>query len=188
MTLLERIEGAFAHREMPAETVQLEGRFQIDSDVEDALWFRGRDWHTLTCEDWHAHHWGVFFFLPAAFAYYLPSLLDLTIQNPKGYPDLAVDAVFQELDRSPGAENLDVRLIDRYSVLRDEEFEAVKQWLLFACENIPDAFWGAAVSGPGDGFGRVFDTIDLLQKETAARRSKRARPSNSSGQDAATAK
>lgn len=188
MTLLERIERAFAHREMPAETVQLEGMFQIDSDVDDALCLKGRDWHELTCEHWRAHYCGLYHLSPEAFAYYLPSLLVLTVQDPKNYPDLAVDALFLDLDRSCGAEHLDAHLIDRYSVLTNEEYEAVKQWLLFACENIPDAFWGAAVSGPGDGFGRVFDTIDLLQKETAARRSKPAQASGASGQDAATAK
>ena len=165
MTLQQRIEKAFAHRRIPAEVVEMEGRFQIDSDVEDALWFKGRDWHVLTVEDWHRRHLGFYFLSPEAFAYYLPSLLILTILNPKDYPGLAVDSFLWQLDRSPGPENLDPPLIDRYSVLNDEEFNAIKEWLLFACESVPQAFGGAAASGPGDGFGRVFDTLELLQKE-----------------------
>ena len=43
MSLIKKIEAAFAHRQMPAEVVNMEGRYQIDSDVDDALWFQGRD-------------------------------------------------------------------------------------------------------------------------------------------------
>jgi hypothetical protein len=31
-------------------------------------------------------------------------------------------------------------------------------------------FYGTAASGPGDGFGRAFETIDSLQKETELQR------------------
>jgi hypothetical protein len=165
MTLQEKIEKVFAHRQLPAEVVNMEGRFQIDSDIEDGLWFKGRDWHELTREDWHRRHWGFYFLSPDAFAYYLPSLLTLTILNPRDYPGLAVDSFLSELDRSSGAENLDKPLIDRYSVLNNEEFNAIKEWLLFACESFPQVFHGCAASGPGDGYGRVFDTLDLLQKQ-----------------------
>jgi hypothetical protein len=170
MTLQEKIENAFAHRRIPTEVVEMEGRLQFDSDVEDAIWFKRRDWHDLTREDWHQHHWGFHFFSPEGFAYLLPSLLLLTILNPKEYPGLAVDSFLSQLDRSQGAENLETHLINRYSLFNEEEFNTIKEWLLFACESFPQLFHGAAASGPGDGFGRVFDTVDLLQKTSTSQR------------------
>ena len=68
MSLIKKIEAAFAHRQMPAEVVNMEGRYQIDSDVDDALWFQGRDWRSLTRDDWEKRHWGVIFLSPHAFA------------------------------------------------------------------------------------------------------------------------
>lgn len=164
--LIDKIEKAFAHRPMPAEVVNMEGRSQIDSDVDDALWFQGRDWRGLTRDDWEKRHWGVIFLSPGAFAYYLPSLLVLAIQDPQHYPDLTIQSFMMELDRSPGKANWDPPLTDRFFGWSTEEYEAMKDWLLFASENIPGLFHGAAASGPGDGFGRAFETIDLLQKET----------------------
>lgn len=170
MTLEEKIVRAFAHREMPSETVEMAGRVQIDSDVEDGQWFAGHDWRELTCEDWRRRYCGFFFLSPQAFRYYLPSLLILTVRDPKQYPDLVIQSFLSELDRSPGSEYLDQRIMERYSELTQEEYAAIREWLLFACERIPEAFWGAAAAGPGDGFGRVFDTINLLEKETAQTR------------------
>lgn len=164
LKLIERIGKAFAHRPMPAEVVKMDGRFQIDSDIEDALWFAGRDWRDLNAENWRCHYSGLSYFSPEAFAYYVQSLLILTIQNPKHYPDLAVDSLVWELDSSPGIENLSPLATRRYYGFSDEEFEAIKEWLLWASENVSDVFSGAAVSGPGDGFGRAFDSIHLLQK------------------------
>ncbi|MFZ0747667.1 MAG: DUF6714 family protein [Terracidiphilus sp.] len=170
MNLVKKIEMAFARRCMPTEVIEPEQYIQFDSDVEEALWFAGRDWREITSKDWQDHSDAVHFLSPEAFAYYLPSLLILTIQNPKGYPDMAVDPLIGKLDRSPSVEGWNDSFSRRFLGLSSEEYEAIKEWLLFACENIPQAFWGAAASGPGDGFGRTFDTVDLLQKETELRR------------------
>lgn len=162
--LIKKIEQAFARRKSPTEVVKMEGRLQIDSDVEDGLWFQGRDWQEITKEDWENHHWGFSYLSPAALAYFLPSILTLTTRNPKDAPDLAVCSFVWELDSSPGIENLNPRSY-RYHELTDDEFDAVKEWLLWACESKPDVFRGNAVGGPGDGFGRAFDAIDLIHKE-----------------------
>jgi hypothetical protein len=163
--LIETIERAFGHRRIPAKVIEMEGRLQIDSDVEDALWFQDRNWHALTLEDWAKRHWGFGFFSPAGFAYYLPSILTLSLRNPKQYPDLAVQSFIWRLDRSTGLENLDPPLCGNYFELTNQEFEAIKEWMLWACEKIPHVFYGAASGGPGDGFGRAFDTLLLLQAE-----------------------
>jgi hypothetical protein len=88
----------------------------------------------------------------------------LSIRNPLNSPDLAVDSFVWQLDSSPGVENLNP-LSYRYLEFTDDEFDAVKEWLLWACENKPDVFRGNAVGGLGDGFGRAFDAIDLIHKE-----------------------
>jgi len=164
--LIAKIQTAFAHRKMPSEVIQMEGRFQIDSDVEDTLWFQGRDWREVTCDDWRQRYCAVHFLSPEAFAYYLPSLLILTLENP-GTPTLAFESIIYDLDRSPSTDGWPPRRADRFFGLRPEEYDVLKEWLLFACQNVPFFRWGDAASGPGEMFGRAFDTVDLLQKETA---------------------
>ena len=169
--LIERIERAFGHRSLPAKVIEVEGRVQIDSDIDDALWFQGRDWHDLTIEDWRQRHLGFGHMSPEGFAYYLPSVLTLTLRKPEQYPDLAVQSFLWQLDCSPGVDNLDPPVCQRYLEFTEEEFEAFKQWMLWACENVPHVFYGAASGGPGDGFGRALDTLILLQAEAEKYRS-----------------
>jgi len=97
-------------------------------------------------------------------------LLTLAIQDPQHYPDLAIQSFMMILDRSPGKANWDPPLTDRFLGWSTEEYEAMKDWLLFACENIFGIFYDAAASNPKDEFDRTFDTIDLLQKETESQR------------------
>lgn len=167
--LIGKIERAFAHRKTPPEVVEMEGRLQIDSDVEDGLWFQGRDWREISKEDWERRYCGLSYLSAEAFAYYLPSVLILPVRDPQNSPDLAVDSFVWQLDSSPGIENLSP-FCYRYFEFTDDEFDAVKEWLLSACENKPDAFYGMARNGPGDGFGRAFDAIDLLHKEVMKHR------------------
>jgi hypothetical protein len=168
--LINQIGRAFSHRQMPDEVIRMQGRIQIDSDVEDGLWFQGREWQDLTNADWEQRHWGLTYLAPKAFAYYLPSILVLAIQNPRGCPRVAVDSFVWQLDHGPGAENLDLPLCERYLEFTDDEFEAIKEWLLWACESLPDVFVGNARGGPGDGFGRALDTLHLLQAEAEMHR------------------
>ncbi|HET8823509.1 MAG TPA: hypothetical protein VFM77_00145, partial [Terriglobales bacterium] len=71
MTLAEKIEHVFSSRTRPAQVVP-DQVLQFDSDVEEALWFSGRDWRDLTWQDWQEHSCAFYFFRPEAFAYYLP--------------------------------------------------------------------------------------------------------------------
>jgi hypothetical protein len=151
---------------MPTEVVEPEAYIQFDSDVEDALAFAGKGWHEVTCEHWRKHYCAVNFLSPEAFAYFLPSLLTLTVQNPKEYPDLAVDSLINLLDRSPSTEGWNDHFSKRFLGLRSEEYEIMKEWLLFMCEKLADYGCEDAASGPGETFGRAFDTVALLQKET----------------------
>jgi hypothetical protein len=98
--LTDKIERVFSSRPMPAQVRLADGVLQLDSDVEEALWFSGRDWHELTWQDWQGHSCAIFFFDPEAFAYYLPSVLLLSAQNPSDSL-MAADSLINQLDCSP---------------------------------------------------------------------------------------
>lgn len=165
MISLEKIEKAFVRRSMPAEVVEPQEYIQFDSDVEDALWFAGKDWHDLTWKDWKEHCCAVHFFSRDAFAYYLPSVIYLSLQNPKDCM-LAADTVICDLDISPYVESWTNGVVHRYLGLYPEEYDLLKEWLLFICELPQYQGVGISASGPGELLGRAFDTVDLLQKET----------------------
>jgi hypothetical protein len=135
MNLAEKIERAFAGRRMPVDLVEPADLICPDSDVEDTLWFTGRDWHQITWQDWQAHSSAFYFFVPDAFAYYLPSLLLLSSQNP-GDTLMAADSLISELDRSPDPQWWTDGLVRRFLGLNSAELSVLKEWLLQVCEYI----------------------------------------------------
>ena len=168
MNLAEKIEHAFSSRPKPAQTID-DGILQLDSDVEEALWFSGRDWHQLTWQDWQEHSCAITFFNPEAFAYYLPSVLTLSTQNPSDSL-MAADSVISYLDQSPDPDGWIDGLVHHFLGLKLAELNVLKEWLLQICEYEAYRGVGIAASGPGEILGRVFDTVDLLQKEAERRR------------------
>jgi hypothetical protein len=167
MNLKKEIEQAFRNRPLPGCVYTLKPvdlSHGIDSDVEDTLWFAGRDWRTLTPEDWEKHNCATTFFEPEAFAYYLPSLMILTMERPSDGM-LAADSVIYNLDRSPGRDNWDPPLLRRYLLLSVEELEVLKEWLIELSNYVPYRGIGLASDGPGDQLGRAFDTVAALQEE-----------------------
>jgi hypothetical protein len=180
MKLAEKIERAFAGRPKPANVALADDVLQLDSDVEESLWFSGRDWHALTWKDWQEHSSAIFFFDAEAFAYYLPSILLLSAENPSQY-FTAADALITQLDRSPNADGWTVGFASQFLGLNSEELDALKEWLLQVCEYAPYKRWGIAASGLGDTFGRAFDTLDLLQEEIERRHLKNEPPTASGG-------
>jgi uncharacterized protein DUF6714 len=169
MKFAEKIERVFSSRSKPAQVRLADEIFQLDSDVEEALWFSGRDWHELTWQDWQEHSCAIFFFDPEAFAYYLPSVLILSVQNPSESLN-AADSLIAQLDQSPDAQGWTEGSVSRFLRLNPGELDVVKEWLLHVCDYDPYKRWGIAASGPGDSFGRAFDTLDLLQEEIKRRR------------------
>ena len=169
MNLTEKIERVFSSRPKPTEVRLADEVLQLDFEVEEALWFSGRDWRELTWQDWQEHGSAIYFFDPEAFVYYLPSLLLLSAENPSEVLDAAASLI-NELDQSPDPEGWTDGLIRRFMGLNSSELDVLKEWLLQVCEYAPYRGWGIAATGPGDTFGRAFDTMDLLQKEVERRR------------------
>jgi hypothetical protein len=168
MPLRGKIEKAFAYRPKPAEVVEMTGPYEFDSDVKQALWFSGHDWHDITWQDWQQRRVAILFLSNEAFAYFLPSVLLLSLQNPNEALAPA-ESLIWELDRSPSVEGWSSGFESRFLQLRLEEFDVLKRWLLEVCEFPPYLGWDLASSGPGETLGRAFDTLDLLQKEAERR-------------------
>lgn len=164
-TLRSRIEASFAHRQIPECAVDLAGRHQLDSDVEEGLWFSGRDWRNLRWTDWQEHPAAITYFSKEAFAYFLPSVLILSLDNPSEVLD-AAESLIWDLDRSPSIQGWDESFRRRLLGLYSREYEALKEWLLQICEYPPYRGWGTSASGPGDVFGRAYETTYLLQQES----------------------
>lgn len=148
---------------MPDAVIDSAECIQMDSDVEEALWFTGRDWHELTWRDWQEHSCAIYFFDSKAFAYYLPSLLLLSAQHPSEAL-MAADSVISQLDCSPDPDGWPEGVARRFLELNPAELDVLKEWLLQICEYPPYKRVGLTGSGPGDIFGRAFDTLDLLRK------------------------
>jgi hypothetical protein len=126
MNLTEKIEKAFASRPMPTQILDPSACKHFDSDVEDALWFTGRDWHDITWMDWEDHSWGMTYLWGEVFAYYLPSVLILSLQLPEE-PLLVADELIRRLDISPDVENLSPILTAQFLGLGSEEYDAIKE-------------------------------------------------------------
>jgi hypothetical protein len=164
----ERVERVFAHRTIPAEVVDMAELLQLDDDVEDAIWFTGRDWRDITWADWKEHYCSFYFFAPGAFAYYLPSILLLSAQNPN--EDLLVaDSLISQLDRTPNPEWWEETFVNRFFELNIEELALLKEWLVELCKHTTYMGVGISGSGPGDRFGRAYDTVNFIQQETKRR-------------------
>jgi len=133
MTLAEKIERVFSHRPKPTQVRLADEVLQLDFEVEEALWFSGRDWRQLTWQNWQEHSSAILFFDQEAFAYYLPSVLLLSAQNPNEWL-YAAFSLINELDRIPDAEGWTEDSISRFLILNAAELDVLKDWLLQICE------------------------------------------------------
>ena len=114
------------------------------------------------------HYVATSFFSKDAFAYYLPSLLLVSL-NDQNSVLMAAQSVIWDLDRTPSTEGWNDLFIEHFLGLRFNEYEAMKEWLLQLCEYPAYKRCGNAGSGPGDSFGRTYDTVVLLQQESVRR-------------------
>ena len=99
----------------------------------------------------------------------LPSVLVLSAQNLNDWLQ-AAESLIYDLDRAPDSEGWTEGFERRFLGLNPTELGVLKEWLLQLCEYDSYAGWGISASGPGDTFGRAFDTLDLLRKEVERRR------------------
>lgn len=156
MTLLTEIEQAFAHRQKPSKLIEMRG--PITPEQRDALWFGARDWREIGWADWDRHPDAFYAFVPEAFIYYLPSILVNTTKTPESWLQPA-DALLGILNRSPEVYHWDTFITTRLLGLEAKEYEVIKVWLL--------SLSSRADLIDEDGLVRAYETVDLLQRETA---------------------
>lgn len=172
MQLSERIAQTFGNRLKPATVTDPIDHLQLDSDIEDTLWFKGREWREISREDWQKRSAALSYFSKEAFVYYLPSVMLLAIAYPCERL-LPVQTLIWELDKAPNRDEWDPRFVDRFLNLSNEEYEILKEWLV-EISNCT-AYRGRRLAGAGVGetLGRAFDTVVLLQEEANRKRLKR---------------
>lgn len=153
MILKDRVVSAFNRRVMPP---RMELHTPSTTEELDLLWFNGQNWRNITFEDWRKHPDAFYFFTPEAFAYYLQSIICISLKHFQEwfYP---VDILLSILDRSPQVEYWDDFMLSRVGALYPEEYEVLKLWILWLSEN--------SQIYPNIDLGRVFDTVDLLENQ-----------------------
>jgi hypothetical protein len=157
MTLHDHIVKAFSNRVMPPRVSTYKPSSSEDNDL---LWFNGKNWQEITFEDWRTHPEAFHFFKPDAFAYYLQSIICISLENPQKwfYP---ADSLLQVLDRSPVVEYWDDFILSRLRVLYPEEYAVLKEWVIWLTDY-------HQIYASID-FERVFDTLHLLENEAKSR-------------------
>jgi len=130
MNFIERVERVFASRKMPVELVGRVEPGSYSSDEQHALWFAQRDWRSLTSEDWIKHGDAVFRFTHEAFAYYLPSLLKISIEAPDKWLN-AASAIVTLLESGSALENWGYSHKSGFVGFSCDEFAIIREWLLF---------------------------------------------------------
>lgn len=112
MDLSAVLEEAFGHRAMPECVTEL---LEWDADYFDTIAFQGKDWRTIGSAFWKEHSDAYSFFTPVAWAYYLPSLLQIPVYQAINVR--ACDTLIGELDRSPTPEYWDDFFLPRLGIL-----------------------------------------------------------------------
>jgi len=167
MGLAEVIEKAFAGREMPARLTDSDFD-PLDSDLADVLSFSGRNWREITWNDWKRHNIALCFFTRDALAYLLPSVLLLSLQRPSEYLSSAAYLVntFGSLDWAPSPDHWKDYFRARFVGLRTEEYDAIKEWLLFMSNLEIYRKHINRKPGSGDIFERAIETVCLARRES----------------------
>ncbi|MBL8524566.1 MAG: hypothetical protein JNN20_12815 [Betaproteobacteria bacterium] len=156
MTFPERIAATFLKRERPVTV--LAPNIQIESGDGSAEAFLGLDWQEISWELWEKNSDAFYQFSPAAFIYYLPSILSLSSQ------DLArwfwpADCLLELLNHSPMVENWSSFTTARLIGLSSAEYDLMKEWVLLLADS--------KAYGKDKALEFAFDTLEILQAETA---------------------
>ena len=166
MELAEVIERAFEGREMPQKVTDSNCTDLLDTDVADTLWFSGKNWLEITWDDWKKHTVALSFFNQAAVAYWLPSVLLLSLERAGEYMPAAdyLIKTFGSRCWAPSPVHWKDHFRERFVGLRVEEYEAIKEWLVSISKH--KTYGISRLRGPGDIFERALETVSLAQRET----------------------
>lgn len=151
MKLLTQIYDAFSQRLSPTAVVP--PNHPTTHEYSEALHFHGRDWRTITCDEWERYSDAIYAFLPSAFCYFLPGMLSAEINENRG-GILITSALLNMLDRSPNEDTWDAFFVERWTLLTTLESRAVQQWILWLVDQ--------QAGFDDDTLMRSYDTLEIL--------------------------
>ena len=156
---LSQIETAFADRGPPTE---MSDSKQLSAAEFDAVMsFAGLRWQDIGFDRIAVNADAIFWFAPAAFAYYLPGFLAAGLREDRTDSN-AYDALLGVLDRSPEPDYWDDFFLPRWTLLSLDEIDAVRAWVRWLAAREPAAFTTISVE-------RIDGTLTLLQMHAADR-------------------
>jgi hypothetical protein len=132
MTFPEKIAATFLKRERPVSV--LAPNIQIESGDGSAKAFLGLDWQTISWELWEKNSDAFYQFSPAAFIYYLPSILSLSSQDLDRW-FWPADCLLELLNHSPMVENWSSFTTARLIGLTSAEYDLMKEWVLLLADS-----------------------------------------------------
>lgn len=154
-TILQVIEKAFSSRQYP-EVLCFPDKLSED-EYKEVKNFNSLRWQEIDKTLLQKNYSVIFLFSPEAFCYYLPAIMSISIKEKNGYDLIIVDSLISQLDRSPIPDYWDNFLIDRWSLLKKEEFKAVQSWLIWLSED------DEMSANDLHSLDRAFDTVELLK-------------------------
>jgi hypothetical protein len=154
---LARIEAAFNGRAAPEE---MSDSMQLsDAEYDEVMAFAGMRWQDLGFDLVERNADAIFWFSPAAFAFYLPGFLAAGICEGRTDSN-AYDAIVGMLDRSPEPDWWDDFFCPRWALLTTDELEAVAAWVDWLRREQADAFHP-------NSYDRARATLALLRDRSA---------------------
>jgi hypothetical protein len=111
----------------PIPDVLFDKQYPCDSDQDDAALLQGLRWTDVTAAFWRDHWWGLTSLRPAAFVYYLPSLLSVSVTDGLPY-HMARDSLINTLDTSADPDTIPHFTWERMLLLSPLQFECLESW------------------------------------------------------------
>lgn len=147
----QQIIDAFGQRKLPSAVTNV----TVCSTLrDDALRFEGMDWRDVTANDWRENSDAYYGLSPEAFAYFLPSILTLSLDRAN-VPFAPAEALIASLDTSADPDIWPEWFTQRFGMLTLHEVGALKNWSL--------VYLAGAELDEGSEFQRVQDTLEMLE-------------------------
>jgi len=147
----QKIASAFGHRPRPIVVTNVD---VCSSLRDDALHFEGKNWESVSANDWMRYGDAFFGFSPEAFVYYLPSILGLSLERSKEL-FAAADALITALDTSADPDIWPEWFSQRFGLLTADELEVLMDWSAH--------YLSEHSTGEGSESARVTDTLAMLE-------------------------
>lgn len=153
MTIIKYIQNAFAERSS-YKVISLSEQLSAE-EKQEVNFFENQNRYNLTGDILEEHFEAISWFSPEAFCFFLPGILTTGIRE---HTDLLMyDSIIFTLDRSPNIDFWDEFFIKRWTLLTNNECDAVQRWLLWLLDN--------STAYDAITLDRAFETLELLKSQ-----------------------